>query len=63
VTVTVVNTTGAPVSDVAVNVAMDGVTLRGETTANGRLKVGNATGIAGRPAFEIATPTPSRTAR
>jgi PGF-CTERM protein len=56
VTVTVVNTSGAPVSDVAVNIASDGVTLRGETTANGRLKVGNTTEIeiAGRPTFEVS---------
>ncbi len=56
VTVTVVNTTGAPVSDIAVNVGSDGVTLRGETTANGRLEVGNTTRIeiAGRPTFEIS---------
>lgn len=56
ITVTVVNTSGAPISDMAVNVGSDGVTRRGETTANGRLKVGNTTQIeiAGRPTLEIS---------
>ena len=56
VTVTVVNTTGAPVSNIALTVGIDGVTLRGETTANGRLTVGNTTTIeiAGPPTFELS---------
>ena len=55
-TVTVVNTSGSPVSDIAVNVGSDGVTRRGETTADGRLKVGNTTQIeiVGRPTLEIS---------
>lgn len=53
VTVTVVNTTGTPITDIAVTVGIDGVTFRGETTANGRLRVGNTTEIeiSGRPTF------------
>lgn len=55
VTVSVVNTSGAPVSDITVKAGGDGVTLRGETTASGRLKFGNTTQIevVGRPTLEI----------
>jgi len=59
------DTTGAPVSNIALTVGIDGVTLRGETTANGRLTVGNTTTIeiAAPPRSSSVTLIPSRTAR